>query len=164
MTALPAARRVGITAAIVLALAAAALLAVVARHVSSRNAADAARHDAVSAAVRETRAAMSYSFKTLPHDVAVAEQGLTPAFRADYEKTIATSVRSLAEKYHATTAATVAAAGVTTASPNHARVLLFVDAVSNNSQLKAPRLDRYRINVAMEKQGGRWLINDLRPF
>lgn len=157
-------RQIGVTAGVVLALAAAALLAVVARHVSSRNAADAARHDAVAAAVRETRAAMSYSYKTLGHDVAVAEQGLTPSFRADYEKTIATSVRSLAEKYQATTAATVAASGVTTASPSRARVLLFVDAVSNNTQLKAPRLDRYRINVSMQKIGGRWLISNLSPF
>jgi Mce-associated membrane protein len=119
---------------------------------------------AEAAAVRETRAALSYNYKTLPANFATAEAGLTPRFRANYLSTTAASVTPLARKYHAISTATVTAGGVSQSGPTAATVLLFVDQTVENSRLAHPRLDQSRIKVSMLKLNGRWVIDDLSPI
>jgi Mce-associated membrane protein len=154
------------------------LLAVTTLLVSSRTASK-HRHDAAvgssylagpsalaaeAAATSETRATLTYNYKTLAADFAAAEKGLTPGFRSSYAHTTATSVTPLATKYHAISSATVAAEGVSAASANAATVLLFVDQTVQNSQLPRPRLDRSRIKVSMVKIDGHWLVDHLSPI
>ena len=119
---------------------------------------------AEAAAISETRATLTYSYKTLPADFAAAEKGLTSTFGSNYAHTTATSVTPLATKYHAISSATVTAAGVSVAGANTATVLLFVDQTVQNTQLPRPRLDRSRINVSMLRVNGRWLVNNLSPI
>jgi Mce-associated membrane protein len=119
---------------------------------------------AEAAAATETRATLTYSYKTLPADFAAAEKGLTPRFRASYAHTTSTSVTPLATKYHAISSATVSAGGVSAASANSATVLLFVDQTVQNTQLPRPRLDRSRIKVSMLRINGQWLVDHLSPI
>jgi Mce-associated membrane protein len=49
-------------------------------------------------------------------------------------------------------------------STTRATVLVFVDQTVTNSQLKAPRLDRSRVEVTLVNSHGRWLINNLSPI
>jgi Mce-associated membrane protein len=119
---------------------------------------------AETAAVAEVKATLTYDYKTLDADFARAEKGLTPGFRSSYVHTTETSVRPLASKYHAISAASVAASGVSEASLNDATVLLFVDQTVQNTQLPHPRLDRSRIRVSMVRQNGQWLVNHLTPL
>lgn len=171
-------RSQAVTVAVTLAVVVAALLAVVTQRLSSRTASthrlDAAASasylagpgalTAEAAAARETRATLTYNYKTLAADFAAAEAGLTPKFRASYLGTTASSVTPLAAKYHAVSTATVSAAGVSVASPSAATVLLFVDQTVENTQLAHPRLDRSRIKVSMLKLNGHWLVDNLSPI
>lgn len=164
--------------AVVIAVALSVLLAVVAQRVSAQTSrAHSQRADSAAAylagpnalaaeraAVAETRATLTYSYKTLATDFATAEKGLTPSFRSSYVHTTETSVQPLASKYHAISSATVTAAGVSAASADTATVLVFVDQTVRNTQLPRPRLDRSRISVGMQKINGTWLINHLSPL
>lgn len=174
-TALPRVRAA--TAAVAIAVVLAAVLAVtailVSHHTASRQRASraaAARYllgpaatAAKAAAVAETRATLTYNYKTLKSNFAAAEKGLTPRFKAGYLTTTAASVTPLAMKYHAVSSAAVTDAGVSTATPTTATVLLFVDQTVENSQLANPRLDRSRVKVSMVLVNGHWLIDNLAP-
>jgi heme/copper-type cytochrome/quinol oxidase subunit 2 len=119
---------------------------------------------ALAAAIAATRATLTYNYRTLPANISAAEAGMTPAFRASYENSIKRQVESAARTYHAISTATVAAGGLSAATPTTASALLFVDQTVQNSRLKAPRLDRSRVKVSMVKQNGRWLISELTPI
>lgn len=154
------------------------LLAAVTVHARSQRSADHRREAAAAAmylvgpsaraaqlaAVRETRATLSYNYATLPADFAAAERGLTLRMVASYRKTAAGSVTPLARRYHAVSRATVESEGVSAATADTATVLLFVDQTVTNSQLAQPRLDRTRIKASMVKVNGRWLIDALSPL
>jgi Mce-associated membrane protein len=124
-----------------------------------------ARVAAVAAAKTETAAALTYNYQTLDSDFAKAEAGMSKSFRANYAQTAAGSVTPLANKTHAVTTGTVAAAGVISASADAVQVLIFADQTVENKLLNATsRLDRSVIEVSMIRQDGRWVINDLKPF
>jgi Mce-associated membrane protein len=165
------------TAIVVAAVVLTAALVVVVQRLSSHNGASAdsasvaaqrlsgpAAEAALAAAVAETRATLTYDYRTLPTDIAKAETGLTPSFRASYANSIKREVESAARTYHATSTATVESGGVSAASPTTATILLFVDQTVRNSRLQAPRLDRSRVKVSMVERNGRWLVNDLSPI
>jgi Mce-associated membrane protein len=170
--------RRSVPVAVGVALVLSVLLAVVAQRVSAQTSRDHHRQVATAAAylagpnalaaeraaVTETRATLTYSYKTLASDFAAAEKGLTPSFRSSYLHTTATSVQPLAVKYHAISSATVTGAGVSAASADTATVLVFVDQTVRNTQLPRPRLDRSRISVGMQKLNGHWLVNHLSPL
>jgi Mce-associated membrane protein len=164
--------------AVAVVVVVAALLAVVTGRLSSRTAQNKRNNAAISAsylaspnaiaaeaaASRETRATLTYNYKTLSADYAAAEAGLTPRFRANYLTTTASSVTPEATKTQAVSAAAVTAGGVSVATATTATVLLFVDQTVTNNLLAHPRLDRSRIKVSMVKLNGRWLVDNLSPI
>jgi Mce-associated membrane protein len=153
--------------AVTLAVAVAVVLAIVVTGLSNRGggqASSATTNAMEQTATNGTQAALSYNYQHLTADFAAAEKFMTPAFAANYKKTTATQVQALAAKYHAVSAATVLGAGIDSASPSHATVLVFVDQTVKNSQLSAPRLDRSRIEVTLVRSGGKWLISQLAPI
>jgi Mce-associated membrane protein len=118
----------------------------------------------VAAAASGVRVVLSYDYRHLDTDFAAAERLLTPAFRKKYVDTTDKGVKPLAVKYKAITSADVTAAGLvstTRGACNH--VLVLVQQTVTNSQLAEPRLDRARIDVAMVRTNGRWLIDNLNP-
>jgi len=157
-----------LAATCVVAVVLVALLGVAAAKVPPRTrAADrqaalaAARDSALGAATSAVSTILSYSYKTLDRDFARAEAQLTPAFRKQYLQTTAKAVRPLATRYHATSSAQVAAAGVVTATVNRVVVLVFVDQTETNTRLTAPRLDRPRVVATLVRSGDRWLVDKL---
>jgi hypothetical protein len=149
---------------VVLALAAGALLAVTAHSNSEHRAVAEARVGALDAAKRETAVALTYDYRTLDADFQRAEAGMSRGFRANYAQTVAQSVAPLAQKTHAITTGTIAAAGVISASATTARILVFANQTVENKLLNATsRLDRSVIEVSMLKENGRWVIDKLQP-
>jgi hypothetical protein len=157
---------------VVLTLAAATVLGIAARRNShdrqiaeARSATGTAVTSALVAAKKETAAALSYDYRTLDADFQRAEAGMSRKFRANYAQTAANSVTPLAQRTHAVTTGTVAAAGVVSATPTTARILVFADQTVQNKLLNATsRLDRSVIEVSMVKENGRWVIDNLQPF
>lgn len=146
------------------AVLAGALAAVAAMRGSHDQAVDAARDNALAAAVSGVPVVLSYDYRHLKADFARAEARLTPRFRKQYDATTAKQVEPLAAKYHATSSAQVSAAAVVDASPDRAVVLVFVSQLATNTNLTAPRSDQSRINVTVVRAGDRWLIDRLAPL
>lgn len=158
-----AAALVAVSVAAVVAVLVASLAAVATMRASHRSAVDAAGEDAVSAAASKVATVLSYDYRHLTDDFSRAEAQLTPRFRKQYEATTAKGVEPLAAKYKAISTAAVTSAGLVTAEPDRATVLVFVAQTVTNSQLTAPRLDRSRINVGLVRSGDDWLIDSLSP-
>jgi Mce-associated membrane protein len=119
----------------------------------------------MAAARTETKAALSYDYRTLDADFARAEAGMTTSFAANYAHTTASEVTPLAARTHAVSTATIAATAVVTAGPDRAVVLVYADQTVQNNLLHATsRLDRTVIKVTMVRRGERWLIENLQPF
>ena len=157
--------RVAVVAAVAaMAVLAAALAAVAVERVSHRHDLDRARDNAIAAATSGVATVLSYDYRHLVEDFSRAERLLTPRFRKEYDKTTAAGVKPLAAKYKAQSTAQVTVAGSVSTSVNRVVVLVFVDQTVTNSQLAAPRLDRSRIDVTLQKQGDRWLIDRLAPI
>lgn len=151
---------------VVLAIAAGALLAVTAHSVSHHKAVTAARAAAYAAGKTDVALLLTYSYKTFDQDIARAEVGMSPSFRASYLHTMTTEVGPLAQQIHAVTNATVVAAGVESgATPTRVKLLVIADQVVQNVKLNATsRLDESTNEVTMVKQGGRWVIDDVTTF
>lgn len=116
------------------------------------------RGEAVAAAESVAVSLTSYDHTRLEADFAAATGNLTEAFRADY--TVATQVfRQLITQLHAKATASVLNAGLVSYGDGRAEVLVFVDQTVTNDSLKAPRLDRSRMRLTLEKQHGRWLVS-----
>jgi Mce-associated membrane protein len=158
-----AAALVAVGVAAVVTVLVAALAAVATTRASHRAAVDAAADEAVAAAASQVATVLSYDYRHLDEDFTRAEAQLTPRFRKQYVATTAKGVQPLAAKYKAISTAAVTSAGLITADPDRATVLVFVAQTVTNSQLGAPRLDRSRINVALVRSGDGWLIDALNP-
>lgn len=126
--------------------------------VRSDNREDSDRREAVAAGESVAISLTSYDHTRLQDDVAAATANMTEAFRADY--TVATEAfRQFIARLHAKATATVLNAGLMSYGDGRAEVLVFVDQTVTNDNLTAPRLDRSRMRLSMEKQDGRWLVS-----
>lgn len=144
---------------LVLALVASlALAAALGLQVRADNREDAGRREAVAAAESVAVTLTSYDHARLQEDFAAATANMTEAFRADYTTT--TEVfRQLIASLHAKATATILNVGLVSYGDGRAEVLVFVDQTVTNDNLKAPRIDRSRMRLTLEKHDGRWLVS-----
>ena len=110
-----------------------------------------------SAAVHMT----TYDYRTLDQDFAWVVNDGTASF-ADSFKDASDSVRELAESTQARSEGTVIASAPDVSDATHARVLAFVDQTISEVGKKKPILQRWRIQLTLVHQHGRWLVDDLK--
>ncbi|MEU6577283.1 hypothetical protein [Streptomyces sp. NPDC046805] len=126
-----------------------------------------ARTAALAAARTAAPAILSYDYRRLHKDFAAARGHLTGPFVARYRKTTTTVVAPTAEKYKGVVKATVAApprggtpaASVISESPDKVVVLLFMNQVTNSTQVSTPRLDLNRVRMTMVPADGTWKVS-----
>ncbi|MCF1596137.1 hypothetical protein [Streptomyces muensis] len=126
-----------------------------------------ARNEAVAAARKATPVVLSYDYRHLDRDFTRARAHLTGDFRDEYGKTTKTVVAPTAKKYHGVVKATVAApasggspaASVVSASPDKVVVLLFVNQVTQSTQVSGSRVDLNRVRVTMEDTDDGWKVS-----
>ncbi|PAZ16812.1 hypothetical protein CLM62_05685 [Streptomyces sp. SA15] len=121
--------------------------------------ADAARAEAVAAARKAAPVVLSYDYRHLDRDFARARTHLTGKFRDEYRKTTATVVGPTAKKYHGVVKATVATASVVSASPDSVRVLLFVNQITESTQVSGSRVDLNRVRMTMTRASEGWKVS-----
>ncbi|MGW7261437.1 hypothetical protein [Streptomyces sp. NPDC054834] len=129
--------------------------------------AEAARGAALSAAREAAPVVLSYDYRHLDRDFARARERLTGHFRDEYRKTTASVVGPTARKYHGVVKATVAepasggvpAASVVSAAPDRAVVLLFVNQVTQSTQVSGSRLDLNRVRMTMTRTSEGWKVS-----
>ncbi|MGW2748768.1 hypothetical protein [Streptomyces sp. NPDC001450] len=157
-----------LTAALCLALAAAlAVAAVLAWQYRQGQQTARARAEALDTTRKAAPVVLSYDYRHLDRDFARARALLTGAFRDQYDKTTKTVVGSTARKYHGVVKAAVAAptdggapaVSVVSAAPDRVVVLLFVDQVTQSTQVSGSRLDLNRVRMTLTRTSGGWKVS-----
>ncbi|MGW2565016.1 hypothetical protein [Streptomyces sp. NPDC001537] len=141
---------------LVAALVAASLLG---RQYAQGRQAESARSQALAAAKEAAPVVLSYDYRHLDRDFARARTLLTGHFKDQYGKTTTTVVGPTARKYHGVVKATVPAASVASASPDKVTVLLFVNQVTQSTQVSGSRLDLNRVRMTMSRTSEGWKVS-----
>lgn len=129
--------------------------------------AEQARGEALAAARKAAPVVLSYDYRHLDRDFARARALLTGHFRDQYGRTTKTVVAPTATRYHGVVKATVAtpsdggtpAASVVSATPDKAVVLLFVNQVTQSTQVAEPRLDLNRVRLTLTRTSDSWKVS-----
>jgi Mce-associated membrane protein len=161
------ARRVLVAVLGVVLVAALVVVAVLGWRYREGRQAEQARGEALAAARKAAPAVLSYDYRHLDRDFARARALLTGHFRDQYGRTTKTVVAPTATKYHGVVKATVAtpadggapAASVVSATPDSAVVLLFVNQVTESTQVPQPRLDLNRVRMTLTRTSGGWKVS-----
>ena len=122
----------------------------------------AARTESVRAATDSTIALLSYKPDTVEKDLDAARGRLTGTFLSAYTSLTHDVVIPGAKQKQISAVATVPAAASTSATGNHAVVLLFVNQTVIIGQ-DAPTNTASSVRVTLDKVGGRWLISQFDP-
>jgi Mce-associated membrane protein len=137
-------------------------LAITQLQLSHQRGLDSDRSTAVSVARTDASDVATYSYLHLRADFAKVEGEATPAFRRSFEKSSSALTKVLGQ-YKATASAKILEAGLASISSNKAVVILFVNqTVANTAQKSGPTTDDSRIEVTLDRSGGRWLIDRLK--
>ena len=121
-----------------------------------------ARAESVRAATDSTIALLSYKPDTVEKDLDAARSRLTGSFLNAYTSLTHDVVIPGAKQKQISAVATVPAAASTSATENHAVVLLFVNQSVIIGQ-DAPTSTASSVRVTLDKVGGRWLISQFDP-
>jgi Mce-associated membrane protein len=121
-----------------------------------------ARTESVRAATDSTIALLSYKPDTVEKDLDAARDRLTGTFLNAYTSLTHDVVIPGAKQKQISAVATVPAAASTSATENHAVVLLFVNQTVIVGQ-DAPTDTASSVRVTLDKVGGRWLISRFDP-
>lgn len=126
-----------------------------------------ARTEALAAAQKAAPVVLSYDYRHLDKDFAKARAYLTGDFRDEYGKTTKTVVGPTAKKYRGVVKATVAApasggspaSSVVSASADKVVVLLFVNQVTESTQVSGSRVDLNRVQMTMSRTDEGWKVS-----
>ena len=121
-----------------------------------------ARAESLHAATEGTIALLSYRPDTVQKDLEAARGRLTGTFLNAYTQLTHDVVIPGAKQKQISAVATVPGAASTSASANHAVVLLFVNQTIIVGQ-DAPTSSASSVRVTLDKIGGRWLISQFDP-
>ena len=128
-----------------------------------------ARSQAPAAAERAAKALLSYDYRELPADRDRASGFLTAKYKKEYLRTFSLLEKNkdgspgAAVQTKAVVKATVLASGVVDAEDGVARVLVYVNQVSEKAG-QDPQIFQNRVAMTMEQDGSRWLVDDLKSY
>ncbi|MFI2432958.1 hypothetical protein [Streptomyces sp. NPDC018693] len=150
-----------VRAVLLCALLAAVLVAVgfLGREYREGRRTEAARVQALAAARKAAPVVLSYDHRHLDRDFARARAWLTGDFREEYGRTTKAVVGPTATKYRGVVKATVATASVVSAAPDEAVVLLFVNQVTQSTQVVGSRLDLNRVRMTLTRTADGWKVS-----
>ena len=128
-----------------------------------------ARDEAPAAAERAAKAMLSYNYEQLPADRERAAAYLTDSFKKKYLANFTLLEKQkdgtpgAAVQTKTVVTATVLGSGVVDAEDGAARVLVYVNQVSQKPGVD-PQIFQNRVSMKMEQQGNRWLVADLKSY
>lgn len=105
---------------------------------------------------------LSYKPDNLERDFSAAGDRLTGAFKDSYTSLVRDVVIPSARQKHISAVATVPAAGVVSASANHALVLVFVNQTTTIGD-DPPTSTASAVRVTLDKFADKWLISGFAP-
>jgi hypothetical protein len=123
---------------------------------------DDARTEVLVSAADLTQRTLSYSYKTIANDMEVARARMTPAFRKEYDSTMA-QVRANTTKNKIVLQATAASTAIIDATEHKAKVLVFVNQTTSagTGKKQDQQLSRNSLIVTLTRGDGDWAISKL---
>jgi Mce-associated membrane protein len=118
--------------------------------------------EAVAAAKDSTVALLSYQPDSVEKDLGAGRDRLAGKFKDSYTQLAHDVVIPGAKKQHISAVATVPAAALVSATPNHAVALVYVNQTVTVGN-EAPSDTASSVRVTLDKVGGRWLISAFDP-
>ena len=128
-----------------------------------------AREEAPAAAERAAKAMLAYDYRQLPTDRKRAAVHLTDDFEKKYLENFTLLEKQkdgtpgAAVQTKTVVTASVLGSGVVDAEDGVARVLVYVNQVSERPG-RDPQIFQNRVSMTMEKAGNRWLVDDLKSY
>jgi Mce-associated membrane protein len=122
------------------------------------------RKAALDAGRAAARLVFSYDYRHLDKDFSAGRATTTGKFRAEYDKTTKRLVEDVAPRYKAVVVADVSEASVVSASGSRAVLLVFVNQQSSSSLAASPKITQSRLEMTMQRVGGRWLVADIKAL
>ncbi len=167
----PASRTVAMLTLLLAALTVAALVAAGYFGLTVRDNAQVAdaRDEAPAAAERAAKAVLAYDYRQLPADRKRASAFLTPDFRKEYLQNFTLLEKQkdgtpgAAVQTKTVVTAAVLGSGVIDADTDLARVLVYVNQTSTRPD-RDPQIFQNRVALTMQKDGNRWLVDDLKSY
>ncbi|MGH9172592.1 MAG: hypothetical protein ACRD0Z_17285 [Acidimicrobiales bacterium] len=146
------------TGIVIIALAAAVVAG--ALQLQQRAAYASARGSALAAARSYAAELAGYNYADLNKDFGAVLANSTPSFKTSFTQS-SNALKSTLTRFHATSTATVEAAGLVSSSPARSVVLVFLEQKVTNSEQKGTSTDRSQVEITLVKSGSRWLINQV---
>ncbi|MFI1914347.1 h domain protein [Nocardia sp. NPDC020380] len=125
--------------------------------------AEQARSQSMDAARTTVQSLFSYDYDSADKELPKAADNLSGDFRDTYLKLIRSSVIPAAKDKKIIVQATAQAAGVISATSDHATVLVYANQVTTSADVPKGTITSSRVEVAMVKQDGRWLTTSIKP-
>jgi hypothetical protein len=116
--------------------------------------------DVLQAARSEVVDMTSFDYLTLDDDIVQIKRVTTGDLQKEAVDQIDSRRKQITDT-QATVNTKVVGAGVTSADPKKATVLLVIESTQKSSASEQAEVLRYRIRVEMEKKGGRWLLSGI---
>jgi Mce-associated membrane protein len=146
--------------AVVLAVALGALVWATQRH----DASDAAGQEAQRVASQEVVALLSYDYHTARQDLPPVVNSLTGPFKDQYSQLLNQTVIPAAEQQQIATRTTLSGSAVTSATPDHVELLMFLNQTSVSAGSQQPQLEGSRAKVTLDLVDGQWKVSGLTPM
>lgn len=122
---------------------------------------DDARAAVLVAAAQGSQRVLTYHHDTFDQDVQAAAARLTPGFSQEYDSAME-QVRANTEKNKISQEATAVSSAIISATPDQARVLLFINQETSSARSKANQLVRNRLVVDLVRTDeGQWAIAEV---
>jgi Mce-associated membrane protein len=103
----------------------------------------------------------TYDYRTLSHDFAWVDEAGTAKFRKQYAE-VSAPIKKLVLALRARAEGSVVASAAEVKDADHVVVLVFVDQTLSNPGQSQPGLDQPRVTMTMVRQGGRWLVDEVK--
>lgn len=116
--------------------------------------------DAEAAGVAAATNMLTYDFSTIDEDFAWVQDDGTKKFQQSFAGA-ADDAKQLAVATEARSEAEVRGSGVHLTDEDHATVLVAIDSVLTEPDKAAAENQRWRIELTMVRQDGRWLVDEL---
>ncbi|RYJ05752.1 MAG: hypothetical protein EON52_09915 [Actinomycetales bacterium] len=144
----------------ILLVAALVLAAVLAWRLAGSGGQEDAEEGALKVARQRAVQITTYTPASYDRDVAWAEDGATPKFADEYAKANA-PLRKVVKKVEASAQGRVVASSATAKDDDHVSVLLFVDQTLTQGSTGKQSTQDSRVEMAMVRRDGRWLVDDV---
>ncbi|HVW45233.1 MAG TPA: hypothetical protein VHC18_28170 [Amycolatopsis sp.] len=134
------------------------------RDAQAASAVSAARGDAQAAVTTIVPRVLSYSYRTLPADMATATGAATGDFKQNLQALMTQVVQPTASSDQVTTKATVTHAAVVEARQDEVVLLVLLSQESTSKSQPTPVVSASSARVQLRRSGGQWLVADLQPL